>query len=111
MTDFLKTSLSRRAVLQTAAVGAVGINPALRAAVYAQGSDAPEKKEVRIGFIHALDVFNWCSLILNCCTTISAVPKIQSNWLKVFRQPWLLQGREIPDYKDLDALAREVHRS
>ena len=37
MTDFLKTSLSRRAVLQTAAVGAVGINPALRAAVYAAG--------------------------------------------------------------------------
>jgi len=71
----------------------------------------PTLQEVRIGIIHALDVFNWCSLILNCCTTISAVPKIQSNWLKVFRQPWLLQGREIPDYKDLDALAREVHRS
>ena len=37
MTDFLKTSLSRRAVLQTAAVGAIGINPALRAAVAAAG--------------------------------------------------------------------------
>ena len=55
MTDLLKTSLSRRAVLQTAAVGAVGINPALRAAVYAQGSDAPEKKEVKIGFIPLTD--------------------------------------------------------
>jgi nitrate/nitrite transport system substrate-binding protein len=55
MTDFLKTSLSRRAVLQTAAVGAIGINPALRAAVYAQGSDAPEKKEVKIGFIPLTD--------------------------------------------------------
>jgi len=55
MTDFLKTSLSRRTVLQTAAVGAVGINPALRAAVYAQGSDAPEKKEVKIGFIPLTD--------------------------------------------------------
>ncbi|WP_137895979.1 CmpA/NrtA family ABC transporter substrate-binding protein [Ramlibacter sp. 2FC] len=55
MTDFLKTSLSRRTVLQTAAVGAVGLNPALRAAVYAQGSDAPEKKEVKIGFIPLTD--------------------------------------------------------
>ena len=55
MTDLLKTSLSRRTVLQTAAVGAIGINPALRAAVYAQGSDAPEKKEVKIGFIPLTD--------------------------------------------------------
>ncbi len=42
MTDLLKAKLSRRAVLQTAAVGAIGIDPALRAAVYAAGSDAPE---------------------------------------------------------------------
>jgi nitrate/nitrite transport system substrate-binding protein len=51
MTDLLKSSLTRRTVLQAASVGAVGISPALRAAAYAQGSDAPEKKEVRIGFI------------------------------------------------------------
>jgi hypothetical protein len=44
MTDFLKTSLSRRAVLQTAAVGAVGINPALRAAVYAAGLRRPREE-------------------------------------------------------------------
>ncbi|MDP1899715.1 MAG: CmpA/NrtA family ABC transporter substrate-binding protein [Rubrivivax sp.] len=55
MTDLLKTSLSRRAVLQAATVGAVGINPALRAAVYAQGSDKPEKAEVKIGFIPLTD--------------------------------------------------------
>jgi len=55
MTDLLKSKLSRRAVLQTAAVGAVGINPALRAAVYAAGSDAPEKTEVKIGFIPLTD--------------------------------------------------------
>ncbi|MDO8450982.1 MAG: CmpA/NrtA family ABC transporter substrate-binding protein, partial [Rhodoferax sp.] len=55
MTDLLKTSLSRRAVLQTAAVGAVGISPALRTAVYAAGSDAPEKTEVKIGFIPLTD--------------------------------------------------------
>ena len=55
MTELLKSSLTRRTVLQAAAVGAIGINPALRAAVYAQGSDAPEKKEVKIGFIPLTD--------------------------------------------------------
>jgi len=55
MTDLLKTKLSRRTVLQAAAAGAVGISPALRSAVWAQGSDAPEKKEVKIGFIPLTD--------------------------------------------------------
>ena len=55
MTDLLKTKLSRRSVLQTAAVGAVGVSPALRALVYAAGSDKPEKEEVKIGFIPLTD--------------------------------------------------------
>ena len=55
MTDPLKTKLSRRTVLQAAAAGAVGISPALRSAVWAQGSDAPEKKEVKIVFIPLTD--------------------------------------------------------
>ncbi len=55
MTDLLKTSLNRRTVLQAATVGAMGIDPALRAAVYAQGSDKPEKEEVKIGFIPLTD--------------------------------------------------------
>ena len=55
MTDLLKTRLSRRNVLQAAAIGAVGISPALRSAVYAQGSDKPEKEEVKIGFIPLTD--------------------------------------------------------
>ena len=55
MPDLLNAKLSRRTVLQTAAVGALGIDPALRAAVYAAGSDAPEKKEVKIGFIPLTD--------------------------------------------------------
>jgi len=55
MTDLLKTKLSHRSVLQAAAVGAAGVSPALRTAVYAQGSDTPEKKEVKIGFIPLTD--------------------------------------------------------
>ncbi|KAB7591455.1 CmpA/NrtA family ABC transporter substrate-binding protein [Verminephrobacter eiseniae] len=55
MTDPMPTSLQRRAVLQAASVGAVGVSPALRALVHAQGSDAPEKKEIRIGIIALTD--------------------------------------------------------
>ncbi|HEY1102548.1 MAG TPA: CmpA/NrtA family ABC transporter substrate-binding protein [Burkholderiaceae bacterium] len=55
MTDLLKHNLSRRTVLQAAAVGAVGLSPALRSTVYAQGSDKPEKEEVKIGFIPLTD--------------------------------------------------------
>src|SRR4051812_19854115 len=55
MTDLLRTKFSRRSVLQAAAVGVAGVSPALRTAVWAQGSDAPEKKEVKIGFIPLTD--------------------------------------------------------
>jgi nitrate/nitrite transport system substrate-binding protein len=55
MTDLLRTKLSRRSVLQAAAVGAAGVSPALRSVVYAQGSDKPEKEEVKIGFIPLTD--------------------------------------------------------
>jgi nitrate/nitrite transport system substrate-binding protein len=55
MTEQLQPQLSRRALLQSATVAAVGITPALRAAVYAQGSDKPEKEEVKIGFIPLTD--------------------------------------------------------
>ncbi|MCD2514242.1 CmpA/NrtA family ABC transporter substrate-binding protein [Comamonas endophytica] len=55
MPDLMKAGLQRRTVLQAATVGAAGISPALRALVHAQGSDAPEKKEVKIGFIPLTD--------------------------------------------------------
>ncbi len=55
MTNLLHNKLSRRTVLQSAAIGAIGITPALRATVYAAGSDAPEKTEVKIGFIPLTD--------------------------------------------------------
>ena len=57
MNEIAKSPLkfSRRRALQIGAIGAAGISPALRATVYAQGSDAPEKKEVKIGFIPLTD--------------------------------------------------------
>ena len=51
----MTTPMTRRTILQTAAVGAVGISPALRSLAYAAGSDAPEKSEVKIGFIPLTD--------------------------------------------------------
>ena len=48
--------MSRRNLIKgAAAAGAAGLVPGLQAAVYAQGSDKPEKEEVRIGFIPLTD--------------------------------------------------------
>jgi nitrate/nitrite transport system substrate-binding protein len=86
MTDLLKAKLSRRAVLQTAAIGAVGINPALRAAVYAGGSDAPEKTEVKIGFIPLTD----CASVVMASELgfdkkygVKIVPSKEASWAGV----------------------------
>jgi nitrate/nitrite transport system substrate-binding protein len=48
--------MSRRNLIKgAAAAGAAGLVPGLQSAVYAQGSDKPEKEEVRIGFIPLTD--------------------------------------------------------
>jgi nitrate/nitrite transport system substrate-binding protein len=86
MTDLLKTKLSRRSVLQAAAVGAVGISPALRSAVWAQGSDAPEKKEVKIGFIPLTD----CASVVMASVLgidqkygVKIIPSKEASWAGV----------------------------
>ena len=86
MTDFLKSGLSRRTVLQTAAVGAISISPALRAAVYAAGSDAPEQAEVKIGFIPLTD----CASIVMAAELgidkkygVKIVPSKESSWASI----------------------------
>ena len=86
MTDLLKTNLSRRAVLQTAAVGAVGVSPALRALVYAAGSDKPEKEEVKIGFIPLTD----CASVVMASVLgidkkygVKIIPSKEASWAGV----------------------------
>ena len=86
MTDLLKTKLSRRKVLQVAAAGAIGIDPALRAAVWAQGSDKPEKEEVKIGFIPLTD----CASVVMASVLgidkkygVKIVPTKESSWASV----------------------------
>ncbi len=86
MTDLLQSSLKRRTVLQAAAVGAAGISPALRAVVYAQGSDAPEKKEVKIGFIPLTD----CASVVMASVLgidkkygVTIIPTKEASWAGV----------------------------
>ncbi|WP_395056752.1 CmpA/NrtA family ABC transporter substrate-binding protein [Polaromonas sp.] len=86
MTELLKSSLTRRTVLQAAAVGAAGISPALRAVVYAQGSDAPEKKEVKIGFIPLTD----CASVVMASVLgidkkygVTIIPTKEASWAGV----------------------------
>lgn len=87
MTDAQTTfKLSRRTVLKTAALGAVGIDPALRAAVWAQGSDKPEKEEVKIGFIPLTD----CASVVMASVLgidkkygVKIVPSKEASWAGV----------------------------
>ncbi len=87
MTDAQTTfKLSRRTVLQTAAIAAVGVDPALRAAVWAQGSDKPEKAEVKIGFIPLTD----CASVVMASVLgfdkkygIKIVPSKEASWAGV----------------------------
>jgi nitrate/nitrite transport system substrate-binding protein len=86
MTDLLKTKLSRRAVLQAASAGAVGLSPALRSTVYAQGSDKPEKEEVKIGFIPLTD----CASVVMASVLgidkkygVKIVPSKEASWAGV----------------------------
>ena len=78
--------MSRRTLLQSAAAGALVIDPALRAAVYAQGSDKPEKEEVKIGFIPLTD----CASIVMASVLgidkkygVKIVPSKESSWASV----------------------------
>lgn len=53
--DMGRRSIIKAAAATAATAGAAGMIPGLQAAVYAQGSDKPEKEEVRIGFIPLTD--------------------------------------------------------
>ncbi len=82
----LFTKLSRRRALQLGAVSAAGISPALRSVVYAQGSDAPEKKEVKISFIPLTDcasVVMASVLGLDQKYGVKIIPTKEASWASV----------------------------
>jgi len=81
-------SLSRRRLLGATAAGALMslIDPAIRAGAWAQGSDAPEKKEVKIGFIPLTD----CASVVIASVMefdkkygIKIVPSKEASWAAV----------------------------
>jgi nitrate/nitrite transport system substrate-binding protein len=86
MNDLLQAKLSRRSMLQASAVGVAGVSPALRSVVYAQGSDAPEKKEVKIGFIPLTD----CASIVMASVLgidqkygVKIIPSKEASWASI----------------------------
>jgi nitrate/nitrite transport system substrate-binding protein len=77
---------TRRSVLAQAAVAATTLIPGLQAAVYAAGSDKPEKEEVRIGFIPLTD----CASIVMASVLgfdkkygVKIVPTKEASWAGV----------------------------
>jgi nitrate/nitrite transport system substrate-binding protein len=86
MNNLPQNKLSRRRILQIGAVGALSVSPVLRSVVYAQGSDAPEKKEVKIGFIPLTD----CASIVMASVLgidqkygVKIIPSKEASWASV----------------------------
>lgn len=79
--------MSRRTLIKAAAAtGATGMVPGLQSAVYAQGSDKPEKEEVRIGFIPLTD----CASVVMASVLgfdkkygVKIVPTKEASWAGV----------------------------
>jgi nitrate/nitrite transport system substrate-binding protein len=82
-----KTLMSRRTLIKAAATTtAAGMVPGLQSAVYAQGSDKPEKEEVRIGFIPLTD----CASVVMASVLgfdkkygIKIIPTKEASWAGV----------------------------
>jgi nitrate/nitrite transport system substrate-binding protein len=80
--------VSRRRLLGASAAGALMtlVDPAIRAGAWAQGSDAPEKKEVKVGFIPLTD----CASVVIASVMefdkkygIKIVPSKEASWAAV----------------------------
>lgn len=87
-----KQGLTRRDFIKTTAMAGAGVSlmsmvpPGVRSAAWAAGSDAPEKKEVRIGFIPLTD----CSSVVMAAVQkfdekygIKIIPSKEASWASV----------------------------
>jgi nitrate/nitrite transport system substrate-binding protein len=84
----IEPSRPRRRLLAASAAGALMslVDPAVRSAAWAQGSDAPEKKEVKVGFIPLTD----CASVVIASVMefdkkygIKIVPSKEASWAAV----------------------------
>jgi nitrate/nitrite transport system substrate-binding protein len=80
------TNNNRRQFITGAAALVAGMSPAMRGTVWAQGSDAPEKKEVKIGFIPLTD----CASVVMASVKgfdkkhgITITPSKEASWAAV----------------------------
>src|SRR3954469_17124939 len=79
-----KINMTRRSIVKAAAAtSAAGLVPGLQSAVYAAGSDKPEKEEVRIGFIPLTD----CASVVMASVLgfdkkygIKVIPTKEASW-------------------------------
>ena len=85
-------SLSRRGFMKTAVMAGTGVSlmsmvpPGVRAGAWAAGSDAPEKKEVKIGFIPLTDCASVVMAAVNKFDEkygIKIVPTKEASWASV----------------------------
>jgi nitrate/nitrite transport system substrate-binding protein len=87
-----KDGLTRRDFIKTTAMATAGVSlmsmvpPGVRSAAWAAGSDAPEKKEIRIGFIPLTD----CSSVVMAAVQkfdekygIKIIPSKEASWASV----------------------------
>jgi nitrate/nitrite transport system substrate-binding protein len=82
-----KIDMSRRSLIKAAAAtSAAGLVPGLQSAIHAQGSDKPEKEEVRIGFIPLTD----CASVVMASVLgfdkkygVKIVPSKEASWAGV----------------------------
>ncbi len=79
--------MTRRSIIKAAAAtSAAGLVPGLNTAVYAQGSDKPEKEEVRIGFI---PLTGWASVVMGSVLGfdkkygVKIIPTKEASWAGV----------------------------
>jgi nitrate/nitrite transport system substrate-binding protein len=87
MKDTGHIDMGRRTLIKAAAAtGAAGLLPGLQAAVYAAGSDKPEKEEVKIGFIPLTD----CASVVMASVLgfdkkygVKIVPSKEASWAGV----------------------------
>jgi HEPN superfamily AbiU2-like protein len=67
---------------------------------------SPKFSDIRQCLAASFRVFEWCALLIDAASWETPVPMLQSNWLRVFRTPWLPPGMEVPEYRHLDYYRR-----
>jgi hypothetical protein len=58
--------------------------------------------DIRQSLAGTFRIFNWCYLALTSLSWTTPVPTYGSDWIRVFRMPWLEPMEKVPSYQHLD---------